>query len=241
MTESRDDDFVEVIGLLEDNKKFPYYSAERRVDLFFTYYAERILTEYYGEKIIFVAPEFPIRHKGDNQAENADLLCAFASNRQPIVVELKTDNKSFNKIQLEKYVDRAKDWGEVMCGLVKIIPKSNYRVKYFHLMQRLVKKGLAEYSEGSSTLVERLNELISAESRKDKAERSRKIIELAEGFRPVWSEGAVVMYVAPDKTLEKVRVEFPMVERLSFKNIKIPDSDELESYSRFVKLLHTFA
>jgi hypothetical protein len=48
--EIQQDDFIGLIDLLEDNKKFPYYAAERRIDLFLSYYIEHILTDYFNQK-----------------------------------------------------------------------------------------------------------------------------------------------------------------------------------------------
>jgi len=82
-------DLIGLLDLLDDNRKFPYYAAERRIDLFLSYYINRILSDYFNDEVFFVAPEFPIKHEGSNQADKADLLCAFSSSKQPIIIELK--------------------------------------------------------------------------------------------------------------------------------------------------------
>ncbi len=161
------DDFIGLVDLLEDNKKFPYYAAERRIDLFISYYIEHILTDYFNENVSFVAPEFPIKHKMSNQANKADLLCNFTCSKQPIIVEIKTDKESFKSTQLDKYLNSTKNWAHVIEGLPKIVErsKSDYRVKYFYLVQKLVKEGVAEYSTDNQLLVKDIEKLIDASSK----------------------------------------------------------------------------
>ena len=78
--------YEKLLQLLESNKRFPHYAAERRIDIFINFFLEDILAAYYKKKVIFVAPEFPLKHKSNNQTVQVDYLCAFKKTRQPIFV-----------------------------------------------------------------------------------------------------------------------------------------------------------
>jgi len=99
--------FKAMIDLLRDNKRFPYYAAERRIDIFINIFLEQILTTYYDEKVNFIAPEFPLKHEPNNQANKLDYLCAFDDTKQPIFVELKTDTISYRNTQASIYMERS--------------------------------------------------------------------------------------------------------------------------------------
>jgi len=240
------DDFMSLIDLLEDNKKFPYYAAERRIDLFLSYYIEYILTDYFNENVSFVAPEFPIKHETGNQANKADLLCNFTISKQPIIVEIKTDKESFKPSQLDKYINSTQNWPQVIEGLPKIVEKSksDYRVKYFHLVQKLVKEGIAEYSTDNELLIKKIVKLINSSSKKDKGERSRKIIKLVNSLQAKWSGSAIVLYLAPDNTIEKVENKYKAMGNLhflKFSDIKITKRYESNHFDRFIGFLHSIA
>lgn len=191
---------LNIINFLEKNKNFPYYAAERRIDLFVSFFSEKILGDYYKSEIVFVAPEFPIKHDQNNQADNADMLCAIKSTNQPIYVELKTDGKSFRQSQLIKYENRANHWIDAINGFYSIISKSSsdYRVKYFHLMQALVFNKLAVYSNDQTKNIKHVKKLINSKSRSDKKERSRLIINLSKDLNACWKGKAEVLYIGPD-------------------------------------------
>lgn len=243
---NHENDFINLIDLLEDNKKFPYYAAERRIDLFVAYYIERILFSYFDEPVKFVAPEFPIKHNLNNQANKADLLCAFSCSKQPIIVEIKTDQTSFKSTQLKKYIDSTQDWSQVIKGLPEIVAKSKseYRVKYFYLVQNLVNSGVAKFSSSNQSLVNEITKLTDCSSKKDKGKRSKKIIELINTLQTQWSGKAIILYMAPDKTIEQVHEKYKKMDGvhfLRFSDIKIPEPHSSESYLRFVNFMHSIA
>lgn len=96
--------FDEILNLLRDNKQFPNYAAERRIDIFINLFLEKILSAYYEKKVIFIVPEFPLKkNETSNQTSKLDYLCAFEETKQPIFVELKTDVISFNSNQARFY------------------------------------------------------------------------------------------------------------------------------------------
>jgi len=239
-------DFVNLIDLLEENKKFPYYAAERRIDLFISYYIEQILSDYFNKPVKFVAPEFPIKHDTNNQANKADILCVFPSSKQPVIVEIKTDQTSFKSTQLEKYVHSTQNWHQVIGGLRKIVEKSksDYRVKYFHLVQNLVKNEVARFSSDNQLLVNEIVKLTDCSSKKEKGERSRKIIRLVKTLEAQWSREAIILYIAPNTTIEKVDEKYKKMDSvhfLRFSDIRIPYPHISESYHRFVSFMHKIA
>ena len=130
--------FEELLKLLVDNKRFPSYAAERRIDIFINYFLEDILTAHYREKVIFVAPEFPLKHSSNNLSDKLDYLCALDKTKQPLFVELKTDPNSLHKREAQCYKNHMRDWASCIEGLKKIISspsmKYSYRVKYFWLI-----------------------------------------------------------------------------------------------------------
>jgi len=232
------DKFIELIHLLEKNKAFPYYAAERRADLFFAYFIEEMLSDFYKADVLFVAPEFPIKHANTNQANKADLLCVFKKTLQPIIVEIKTDRTSFKQSQLKDYIKNIPSWKNIVEGIFSITKNKNtsadYRVKYFNLLQRLEKLGLVRYaSNNAPQLVDCINELKESESLAGKAKRSRRIIELVDELETgVWEKSVKLVYILPEGMI-KLRGGCDILE---FNKIK---SDESKSacYQEFVRFL----
>jgi len=236
-------DFYGVIELLEDNKGFPYYAAERRIDLFLSYYVHEILSYHLEEDIVFVAPEFPIKHKNNNQADKADLLCVLPSANQPIIVEVKTDSESFKMSQLEKYITNTKKWQDIVNGLIPLIAncRSDKRVKYFYLMQRLVDKRLAEYSKKyNSQIIKDINKLIGKKNKKDKGNRSRLIIELSHCLNATYNGRTQILYIGPDEIIKRIDSSkfSPTLKTLRFRDIK-PKKKYSKELKCFINFLHT--
>ena len=117
--------FQAMLELLNDNKRLPYYAAERRIDLFINFFIEDILTAYYGEEVKFIAPEFPLKVLKNNQAKKLDYLCMFKNTKQPIFFELKTDVLSFKSDQAGFYVEKASNWSGCIDQLKQIIVNGN--------------------------------------------------------------------------------------------------------------------
>lgn len=134
-----------VIELLSQNKKFPNYQAERRVDIFINYFLERILTEYLKTPTTYVCPEFPLKTanltqygKSRNLSTKLDYLCCTSS--EIIYVELKTDDKSIKPEQLEIYFNNI-NWSKCLENFDSLVngPKRNkdYQNKYNVLSERI--------------------------------------------------------------------------------------------------------
>lgn len=205
--------FEAMLELLDENKLMPYYAAERRIDLFVNLFLEKILTAYYRENVNFVVPEFPLKHKPNNQADKLDYLCAFDKTKQPIFIELKTDSISFNREQARVYLKQATDWPSCIEGLKAIIGNKNmrfsYRKKYFHLMKRLLSAGLVGPSdEGTRESVQWLTALASRPSSpREKGEFSRYLIELSMYIHAHWNGEAKILYLVPHDDHLKEQIE----------------------------------
>jgi len=136
--------------LLAENKRFPSYQAERRIDIFINFYIKSILEDFIGKEIAFVAPEFPLKKEQGNQSTNVDYLCVQteSENKKILFVELKTDSDSFDIDQLQTYVNykNSKTWKDCIedIGIIATSKgmKYNNRKKYFHLIKTLEKYNL---------------------------------------------------------------------------------------------------
>lgn len=135
--------------LLDENKQFPSYQAERRIDIFINYFLEDILEAHYkSSKITFIAPEFPLKLENSFQATHIDYLClkeGTEGEKEILFVELKTDANSFDPQQLKIY-SKYKTWNKWLEELIMIIQKGrmsfDYRLKYFHLIRILTENHL---------------------------------------------------------------------------------------------------
>lgn len=127
--------FEPIFQLLKENKEFPNYQAERRIDIFINYFLARILTSFLLEKTTFVCPEFPLKTAGNNRSTKMDYLCKTAT--QPVFVELKTDVKSLNESQAYSYLNR--NWQTCISDLDQIqsATKSVYNTRYRKLVSTI--------------------------------------------------------------------------------------------------------
>jgi hypothetical protein len=241
--------FDEVLELLMKNKQFPYYAAERRLDIFINFFLEDILTAYYkNEEVEFVAPEFPFKHEKNNQADKLDYLCAFKVTKQPIFVELKTDARSFKKKQCDYYLEKADSWETCVDELLNIMRTPNmhsaYRVKYFRLLMRLYERGLITIPEGAMGIVKEIESIISCISQREKTKRSRLIIDLcAENISSGSLNRSRIIYLAPplkyedQEYLRKNKIDFVNLAQLS----NFTDSVKPECRSEFDHLAKLLA
>ena len=158
----------DVLARLEDWYRFPKYQLERRVDIFLTFFLEpffereaRLLLGHRHDdaQVSLVAPEFPLLSeilkievpasraaprpdlsKVKARTVNADyLLYRWAPRPAWLLVELKTDQGSFDDTQLRRY-ERARDLGMVELQRhlrEKVRPATDDGPKYDHLIRRL--------------------------------------------------------------------------------------------------------
>jgi len=202
-----------MLDLLRDNKRFPYYAAERRIDLFINIFLEQILTAFYNEKVNFVVPEFPLKLGSNNQAYQLDYLCAFDNTKQPIFVELKTDTISYRSTQASFYIEQSESWPASVKGLRDIIcngrMRFSYREKYFQLMKRLISNGLVDCAdEWAEESIKRLDVLLTnLNTPKDKGEFSRDLIKLSRKVHARWKGESKLLYLVPFNNKLKSQIE----------------------------------
>lgn len=100
----------ECIYKLKEWKEYPFFRAETRVDWILSLAIPYLLQMEFGSECELILPEFPIR-KGiiDERYENEgnrsikiDYYCLLRDETH-VLVELKTDIKSINKMQIEYY------------------------------------------------------------------------------------------------------------------------------------------
>lgn len=231
------DNYFDIIKILEDNKRFPHYAAERRIDLFLAYFIKEILTKRYGEEVAFVAPEFPfLRNDKNLLSYKADLLCVFTDKKEPLLIELKTDTKSFKENQQDHY-KKMGNWQEMIKGVKKMTLAKNTphnRFKYFHLMQKLVDSGLAQYSEKYHKAISKSIIQLTANTTQQKSYRSKKIKLLANGLNTTINMSPRVLYMVPETIKPMITLE-DKIEVLSFNEIE--DEESSNEYKCFVNFL----
>ncbi len=89
--------------------KLPKYQAERRLDVFFGLYLKDILKECRSELFakddeLVIVPEFPLqKNKSNNECTNIDYLVFNVTKKCVHAIELKTDDNSVNKKQINYY------------------------------------------------------------------------------------------------------------------------------------------
>jgi hypothetical protein len=127
-----------VFNILIENKKFPNYQAERRIDIFINYFLEKILREYLGKSIEYVCPEFPIKKEGSNLSTKLDYLCK--SEDEIIFVELKTDASSLKAEQAEIYLNC--NWAKCKLDLQEIIKsvKNKTHLEKYNTLNAVINK-----------------------------------------------------------------------------------------------------
>jgi len=167
MDEDRTDQAATFLNLalktLDEWRHLPAYQLERRVDIFFGLLLPEILEAEYGlpRNHMEVIPEFPL-HKGlvinasggdsdDHQSVNVDFAVFHQGpdGNRIFLVELKTDNASIKKKQLE-YMEKAKAKGadKLLKGVIRCACNSNSPRKYAHLIRRLDQLGcIDEFKE----------------------------------------------------------------------------------------------
>lgn len=127
-----------IFNILIENKKFPNYQAERRIDIFINYFLEKILREYLGKSIEYVCPEFPIKKEGSNLSTKLDYLCK--SEDEIIFVELKTDASSLKAEQAEIYLNC--NWAKCKSDLQEIIKsvKNKTHLEKYNTLNTVINK-----------------------------------------------------------------------------------------------------
>jgi hypothetical protein len=125
----------DIFKMLIDNKAFPNYQAERRVDIFINFFAKRILDSFLQETTTFVCPEFPLKLEKNNRSTKLDYL--YVTKTQPVFIELKTDTFSLKESQAKSYLDC--NWNKCVSDLsvIEASTSKNYKQKYEHLISTI--------------------------------------------------------------------------------------------------------
>lgn len=160
--------FEDLLSLLLENKHFPAYQAERRIDIFINFFLEEVLKKKFGSlNTRFISPEFPLRTyapdkniKGTYRSTKVDYayLNEVNGEKEIMFIELKTDPKSFDLVQYTHYLNYL-TWPKCINSLKNIILHghigSREKEKYFHLVQKLVAEGLMTATESLPAFYDR--------------------------------------------------------------------------------------
>lgn len=144
-----------IFNTLDKWRTFPAYQLERRADIFFAVYLEKILQERFKSKISKILPEFPVRigdlkNNEDNKSYKIDYLAISEESNTVYFVELKTDLYSKREKQ-DRYLTAAKKnkIPKLIDGIIKIYEATNSKKKYLNYLKELIDVGwINEDSEG---------------------------------------------------------------------------------------------
>jgi hypothetical protein len=247
--------FDALLRQLKQNKPFPRYAAERRIDIFINIFLEAILS-HGGNKVVFVAPEFPLwddrRGKGFFQL---DYLCAFESTNQPVFVELKTDASYFQPDRAKDYVRKARSWKSCIEELKTITSgerHTSHEDKYLHLVKSLHQTGLIDLSSDALQILRQASDSVSEHSfrREDTSRISEALRDISRGMGVHHDRAAKLIYIAPDdddikSKLDSLRKDNDLeIELLDFTYIEATSTDvetpfpgELRRLALFLKNL----
>ena len=141
-----------LFNLLDDWRTLPAYQLERRADIFFALYLDKILEKHRGVKIDLIIPEFPVRlgslpgpNPHDNRSYKIDYLVYAVEQQMVFLLELKTDQRSLREKQRE-YLEQASEIkvSGLLEGLRAIYKATIQKVKYNNLLKKLETIGWIE-------------------------------------------------------------------------------------------------
>ena len=138
-----------LFSLLDDWRNLPAYQLERRADILFAIYLDKIIKSKFGDTIDFIVPEFPVR-VGDiseklpdlNKSFKIDYVAVCEQAKRVYFIELKTDQTSRRDKQ-DWYLDKAREINvtKLMDGIIKIYGATAQKTKYNNLISLLSKIG----------------------------------------------------------------------------------------------------
>ena len=141
--------------LLDDWRTLPAYQLERRADIFFALYLDKILEKHRGVKMDLIIPEFPVRlgslpdhDTQDNRSYKIDYLIYAAEQQKVFLLELKTEERSLRPAQ-DKYLEQASEIkvSGLLEGLRAIYKATFQKVKYNNLLKKLETIGWIERTD----------------------------------------------------------------------------------------------
>lgn len=169
--------------------------------------------------LVLLAKEFPLKVHQNNKGPKVDYLLMDDSTNDLYIVELKTDNNSFDKEQYNKYLETQKngDIGENFCRIIK----DNTQEKYYRNFEICTNvKGSNKYIRMLCQMAEILDGRISG----NRATLSKE--ELAEAIRDFLKGQTIhIVYVS----INEIKVRNKPCEEL-YEGIKNIHLDNIEMY-----------
>lgn len=169
--------------------------------------------------LVLLAKEFPLKVHQNNKGPKVDYLLMDDSTNDLYIVELKTDNNSFNKEQYNIYLEIQKngDIGENFCRIIK----DNTQEKYYRNFEICTNvKGSNKYIRMLCQMAEILDGRISG----NRATLSKE--ELAEAIRDFLKGQTIhIVYVS----INEIKVRNKPCEEL-YREIKNIHLDNIEMY-----------
>lgn len=101
-----------LIEQIKDDYMTPKYKAEVALDTVVSIFIDGIINQYLhinrllNERVVSISKEFPLKKIGNNQSKNIDFL--YVNKNTLYAVELKTTSNSYDKEQLEGYINAAR-------------------------------------------------------------------------------------------------------------------------------------
>lgn len=148
---------TKLFDLLDDWRHLPAYQLERRADIFFALYLDKILGKLKNASVDLIIPEFPLRlgelpcqNSKKNSSFKIDYLVYSKTQNKVYLIELKTDLRSRRTVQ-DEYYDKAQVIGlkAIIDGIIKIYNSTRQKVKYSYLLNKLEGIGWIEQNEHS--------------------------------------------------------------------------------------------
>ena len=148
----KNDDVLEkIFENLSCWRHLPKYQLERRADIFFTPYLKDIIESKISGSLLSdaIIPEFPQKKKENSSSTNIDYLMFSKEKDIVYLIELKTDNDSFDKAQYRrmkkaKKVINENGFGVMLENIIDIYKAGKYSNKYFNLLSLLATLGFIE-------------------------------------------------------------------------------------------------
>jgi hypothetical protein len=151
-------DFDRIFEQLSKWRSYPNYQLERRADIFFALYLEKILQCHLEEvdHVDLAIPEFPLLRARlrkqedepmatDKLSVKADYLCIDKTSKHAVLVELKTDDSSCRELQnKDMQVACKQSLEQLLEDLILIRSASISKKKYDNLFDEFMSKGFIE-------------------------------------------------------------------------------------------------
>ena len=135
--------------LLDDWRNLPAYQLERRADIFFAIYLDKIIKAKFDDVITTIIPEFPVRvgavypHLSHvNKSFKIDYVAVCEEAGRVYFIELKTD-KGSRREQQDKYLLKAQEIkiSGLIEGVIQIYAATSSKIKYANLIKKFENLG----------------------------------------------------------------------------------------------------